>query len=127
MIRPAGQTGEIASPKPADLHRSPGQTEIRGRREHVAVVGPHIVFSDVLRRCQVHGVGGAYEEIARSGNHQCTGPPQQSLVYWNQIPQSVFNVPEEARGQLARVFEAQDTFTQAAMKHGMQLGQCPDR
>ena len=51
----------------------------------------------------MHCVGGAYEEIAGSGNHQGAGPAQQSFVDGNQVPQAVLYVLGEARGQIARV------------------------
>src|SRR5438270_13520346 len=77
------------------------QTEVGGSCEHVAVIGPHSVFSDLLRRREMHGVGGAYEEFSRTGKHQCTGPPQQSFIDGNEVPQSVPYVLGEAHGQFA--------------------------
>ncbi len=74
---------------------------------------------------KMDGVGGAYEEIAGSGNHQRTGPPQQSFVDGNEVPQSVLYVLGEAQGQIARIFERRSAFTHAAMKYGMELGQSP--
>jgi hypothetical protein len=34
------------------------------------VTGPHVAFSDLARGREVQRIGGTYEEIARSGNHQ---------------------------------------------------------
>jgi hypothetical protein len=79
------------------------QSEVGGRRKHVAVIGPHSPFSDLLRRHKMDCVGGAYEEIAGSGNHQRTGPPQQSFVDGSEVPQSVLYVLGEAQGQFARI------------------------
>jgi len=79
--------------------------EVGGRREHVAIIGPHSAFSDFVCRRKVYCVGGAYEEIAGAGNHQRTGPPQQSLVDGNEVPQSVLYVLGEAQGQFARITE----------------------
>ena len=45
-----------------------GQAEPAGRRAHVAVIGPHTAFSDFLRRRKMDCVGGAYEQIAGTGN-----------------------------------------------------------
>jgi len=39
----------------------------------------------------MHRVGGTYEEIAGSGNHQGTGSPQQSFVDGNEIPQTLLH------------------------------------
>ena len=49
--------------------------EVGGRREHVAIIGPHCMLADFVRRRKVYCVGGAYEDIAGTGNHQRTGPP----------------------------------------------------
>lgn len=79
--------------------------EVGGRREHVAIIGPHSALSDFVCRRQVYCVGGAYEEIAGAGNHQRTGPPQQSFVDGNEVPQSGLYVLGEAQGQFARIPE----------------------
>ena len=60
-------------------------------------------FSDLLCRRKMDCVGGAYEEIAGTGNDPRTGPPQQSFVDGNEVPQSVLYVLGEAQGQFARV------------------------
>src|SRR6266478_7505684 len=101
------------------------QAKVRGRREHVAVIGPHSAFSDLLCRRKMDCVGGAYEEIAGTGNDPRTGPPQQSFVDGNEVPQSVLYVLGEAQGQFARITGRRRAFTQAAMKYGMELGQGP--
>lgn len=77
--------------------------EVGGRREHVAIIGPHSAFSDFVCRREVHCVGGAYKENAGTGNHQGTGPPQQSFRDGNQVPQSVPNVLGKAHGQFAPI------------------------
>jgi hypothetical protein len=86
--RVGDQTSQSAAG--ASLRRSAGvldgpacQAEVGGSREHVAVVGPHIAFSDFVCCRKMHRVGGAYEEIAGSGNHERTGPSQQSFVDGN--------------------------------------------
>jgi hypothetical protein len=71
----------------------------------VAIVGPHRVLADFVRGRKVDCVGGAYEEIAGTGNHQRTGSPQQSFVEGNEVPQSVPYVIGEARGEFAHIFE----------------------
>ena len=58
------------------LDGSACQPKVVGRREHVAVVGPHVAFTEFLRSRKVHGVCGTYEEIAWSGYHQRASPPQ---------------------------------------------------
>jgi hypothetical protein len=70
------------------------QAEVGGRRQHVAVIGSHRALSDLVCRRKMNFVGGAYEEIAGSGNHQCTGPPEQSFANGNEVPQSVIYVLE---------------------------------
>ncbi len=91
------------------------QAEVGGRGEHVAVIGPHTAYSDFVRRRKMDCVGGAYEEIAGTGNHQRTRPPQQSFVDGNEILQSVLYVLGEPQGQLARTTRRQRAFTHAAM------------
>ena len=86
--RPASQSAAGASPRrSADALDGPAcQAEVGGSREHVAVVGPHMAFSDFVCCRKMHSVSSAYEEIAGSGNHERTGPPQQSFVDGNQVP-----------------------------------------
>jgi len=50
--------------KPLDetiLYALPRQPEVGGRRQHVAVVGPHRAFSYFLRRRKMNGVGSPYK------------------------------------------------------------------
>ena len=98
---PTSQSAAGASPRrSADALDGPAcQSEVGGGREHVAVVGPHIAFSDFVRCRKMHCVSGAYEEIAGSGNHERTGPPQQSFVDGNQLPQTVPYVLGECKRQ----------------------------
>ena len=91
------------------------QTEVSGRREHVPVIGPHIAFSDFVCRRKMNCVSRTYVEISGSGNHQQTGPPQQSLVNGNEVPQPVHYVLGKARGQVARGTGRQCAFTHVAM------------
>ena len=79
------------------------EAEVGGRREHVAIIGPHGTFSDFAGRSKMNRVGGAYEEIAGTGNHPGTGSPQQSFRDGNEVPQSVPDVLGKARGQLAPI------------------------
>jgi hypothetical protein len=67
----------------------------------MTVIGPHIAFSDFVRRRKVHRIGGPDEEIVRSRNHQSARSPQQSFVDGDEVPQTLFDVVGEARGQLA--------------------------
>jgi hypothetical protein len=85
------------------LHGLASQAKVGGRGEHVAVIGPHRAFSDFVRRRKMDCVGGAYEEIAGTGNHQCTGPPEQSFVDGNEFPQSVLYALGETQSQFARI------------------------
>lgn len=87
-IRKISSTGIITTPRrSADASDGPApQAEVGGSREHVAVVGPDIAFSDFVRCRKMHSVSGANEEILGSGNHERTGPPQQSFVDGNQVP-----------------------------------------
>lgn len=107
------------------LHGLARKAEVGGRREHVAIVGPHRTFSDFACRRKMDRVCGTYEEIAGSGDHQHAGPPQQSFVDGNEVPQSTLYVLGEAHGQFARIAGRRCAFTHAAMKHGMELGQGP--
>jgi len=45
------------------LDGSARQSEIGSGRQHVAVAGPHLTFSGLVRGRQMHGVGSANEEI----------------------------------------------------------------
>src|ERR1019366_3547241 len=107
------------------LNRPARQAEVRGGREHVAVVSPHVAFSGLLSGRQVHRVGGSYEEIGRSGNDQGTGSPQQSLVNGNELPQALLYMLVEAGGKFVRVTGRQRAFAQAAMDYRVELGQSP--
>jgi len=42
------------------------QAEMEGRRKHVAVVGLHFAFSDLLRRRKMNSVHRAYEKVVGS-------------------------------------------------------------
>ena len=99
--------------------------EVGGRREHVAIIGPHNAFSDFVCRREVYCLGGADEEIARTGNHPGTRPSQQSFRNGNEVPQSVPDVLGKARRQFAPIAGRRHTFTHAAMKNGVELGQGP--
>ena len=108
-----------------ELYGTACQAKVSGGREHVPVVGPHIDLSDLVRGQQMHGAGGAQEEIPGSGNHSRTGPPQQGFADGNEVPQSALYVLGKARGQVAGVTGRCGAFAQAAMKNGVELGQSP--
>src|ERR1019366_7993707 len=55
---------------PGMLDRSARQAEIGSGGQHVAVAGPHLAFSGLVRGRQVHSVGSADEEIRGSGDDQ---------------------------------------------------------
>ena len=69
----------------------------------------------------------AYEEIAGSGNHQRTGPAQQSFVDRYEIPQSGFYVLGKAHGKCLRIADRQLTFTHVAVKDCVEFGEGPER
>ena len=79
------------------------QAEVRGRCEHVAIIGSHRAFSDFLCRRKMDRVGDAYEEFGGTANHQRAGPPQQCFIDGNEVPQSVLYVLGETQGQFARI------------------------
>jgi hypothetical protein len=58
--------------------------------------------SDLVCRRKMDCLSGAYEEIAGSGNHRYTGPPEQSFVDGNEVPQSV-SMLGETQSQFARI------------------------
>jgi hypothetical protein len=46
---------------------------VAGGREHVAVIRPHVALSNLVRRRQMHRIGGSYEQAGWSRNDQSTG------------------------------------------------------
>lgn len=105
----------------AALEAEPG-----GGLEHVAVAGPDFAFSDFVGGGEVNGVGGAYEEIGRSGDDQCACSPQQSFGDGNQVPETRFDVFGEAGGYVARVGGRQEAFAQAAVDYAVELRHRPE-
>ncbi len=71
----------------------------------MAVIGPHIALSDLVCGGEVYRIGGTYEQIAGSGNHQSAGSPQQSFVDGNQNPQTLFYVVGEAGGKYPAIIQ----------------------
>ena len=92
----------------------------------MAVVSPDITLSGLVCGHQVDRVGGAYEEIGRSGNDQGTGSPEQSFVNRNELPQALLHVLVEARGKFVRVTGGYRAFTQTAMNYAVELSQSPN-
>ena len=89
----------------------------------MTIVSPYVAFPDLVRGRQMHGIGGADEKIARSGDDQRTGPPQQRLADGDEVPQPVLYVLGKARSKIASVAGRRRAFAQAAMKHRVEFGE----
>ena len=104
------------------LDRSPGQTEVRSRGNHVPVTRPDITFSQFLGGCQMHGIRRSQKDVTRSGDHQVSRSAQQRFVHGNEVPQSVPRVLQGQCRQRSRIFRACRPFTDTPMQHSVKLG-----
>ena len=108
-----------------EANRPAHRTEVGSTREHVAIVGPYIAFSGLECRRQMHRVGCAYEQIEWSGHDQGTGPPQQSFVNGNELPQTFLHMFEEAGRKFRGVAWRQRALAQTTVDYPMELSQSP--
>src|SRR3981189_3003564 len=93
----------------------------------MAVVGPHVTLSDLVRWRQMHGARCPDKEAAGCGNHHGPGSPQKSSVNRTLVPQSVRYMLREPESQIPCILRRHPAFPHLAVQYGVKLGQSPER
>lgn len=105
----------------------PGDSEVSGSREQMAIVGPDLMLTYIQRSRQVNRIARPQRNTLGKASDQRDSPAQQRIGNGYQIPEIALHMPPENIHQFTALRQGECSFSHMTMKNRRHFEERPRR